>query len=411
MTPDIKPFFRDPALDFQARGLLGRAVCGGTEIGEVLSTLSRIRKAAQWGPEWAVTAARVQAIAARCLASGHAVSAAGAYLRAATYYAASVDGYTTQPDSPQLLESFRAHRACWDAFIDCAKGVHVRLDVPYEGTTLPGYLLRPDASGAKRPTFVMTNGSDGAISDLWGTGAFAALARGYNVFLYDGPGQQSTLFERGMKFRHDWEAVLTPVVDTLVARADVDASRLAAYGLSQAGYWLPRALAFEHRFVAAIADPGVVDVGVSWTSHLGSPMLRWLDRDDADARAKFNSRMKLAEFVPSVRRMLEFRSRPYAHADWFELFREVRRYVITPELAARIRTPLLIADPEDEQFFPGDSARLAKMVPGRAELVAFTREEGASFHCQPLGRALTDQRMFDWLEPYCLQGKDQSGQT
>lgn len=398
MTPGIKPFFKNPALDFQARGLLGRAVSGCTEVGEVLGTLPRIRKAVQWGPEWAITATRVRSIAAQCLAAGHSVSAAGAYLRAATYFAASVDGYTTQPDSPQLLESFRAHRACWDAFIDCSGGAHVRLQVPYEGTTLPGYLLRPDASGAKRRTFVMTNGSDGAISDMWGSGAFAALARGYNVALYDGPGQQSTLFERGMKFRHDWEAVLTPVVDTLVTRADVDTSRLAAYGLSQAGYWLPRALAFERRFVAAIADPGVVDVGVSWTSHLDKTMLGWLEREDADARQKFNGRMKLAEYVPSVRRMLDFRSRPYAHADWFELFREVGRYVITPQIAGKIRTPLLVLDPEDEQFFPGDSARLAGMMPGRAELVPFTREEGANFHCQPLARALTDQRMFDWLD-------------
>lgn len=398
MTPDIKPFYKDPALDFQARGLLGRAVSGCAEVGEVLSTLPRIRKAAQWGPEWAVTGTHVRSIADQCLAKGHAVSAAGAYLRAATYFAASVDGYTTQPDSPQLLESFRAHRACWDAFIDRSAGAHLRFEVPYEGTTLPGYLLRPDASGAKRRTFVMTNGSDGAISDMWGAGAFAALARGYNVCLYDGPGQQSTLFLRGMKFRHDWEAVLTPVVDALVARPDVDAARLAAYGISQAGYWLPRSLAFEHRFVAAIADPGVVDVGVSWTSHLRGTMLRWLDRDDAESRAKFNSRMKLAEFVPSVRRMLEFRSRPYAHADWFDLFREVRRYAMTPQLAAKIRTPLLILDPEDEQFFPGDPAKLAKMMPGRAELVPFTRREGANFHCQPMGRALTDQRMFDWLD-------------
>ena len=62
-----------------------------------------------------------------------------------------------------------------------------------------------------------------------------------------------------MPFRPDWEAVLTPVVDTLVARGDVDPGALVAYGISQAGYWLPRALAFEHRFVAAVADPGVFD--------------------------------------------------------------------------------------------------------------------------------------------------------
>ena len=31
---------------------------------------------------------------------------------------------------------------------------------------------------------------------------------------------------------------------------------LALYGISQAGYWVPRALAFEHRIAAAVADPG-----------------------------------------------------------------------------------------------------------------------------------------------------------
>ena len=30
------------------------------------------------------------------------------------------------------------------------------------------------------------------------------------VFVFDGPGQQSMLFERGVPFRYDWEAVLTP---------------------------------------------------------------------------------------------------------------------------------------------------------------------------------------------------------
>jgi hypothetical protein len=29
--------------------------------------------------------------------------------------------------------------------------------------------------------------------------------------------------------------------------------------------------------------------------------------------------------------------------------------------------------------------------------VHFTADEGANFHCQPMARLLTDQRMFDWL--------------
>ena len=39
-------------------------------------------------------------------------------------------------------------------------------------------------------------------------------------------------------------------------------------GVSQAGYWIPRALAFEHRLAAAVIDPGVIDVSTPWLSSL-----------------------------------------------------------------------------------------------------------------------------------------------
>ena len=54
----------------------------------------------------------------------------------------------------------------------------------------------------------------------------------------------------------------------MVARPDVEPRPIAVIGVSQAGYWVPRALAFEHRFAAAVADPGVVDVSTSWTEKL-----------------------------------------------------------------------------------------------------------------------------------------------
>jgi len=72
--------------------------------------------------------------------------------------------------------------------------------------------------------------------------------------MFEGPSRQSMLFERDIPFRQDWEKVLTPVVDFLLARDDVDADKLTLYGVSQAGYWVPRALAFEHRFAAALGS-------------------------------------------------------------------------------------------------------------------------------------------------------------
>jgi hypothetical protein len=119
-------------------------------------------------------------------------------------------------------------------------GRNVRVPVPYEDTTLPGYLLRPDGSGTASPTLVMTNGSDGSLAALIEHGGTEALARGWNVFVYDGPGQQSIPFQRGVPFRHDWEAVFTPVVDALLQRPEVDPDAMLGYAVSQGGYWLPR---------------------------------------------------------------------------------------------------------------------------------------------------------------------------
>jgi len=398
-----KGFFRDKGLDYQTRGVLGQAVHGASDVGEVLATIDRISDHDSWRVAWSQTADRVGALGDTLRDQGDLHGARSAYLRAANYRARVVEVLSELDDEAALLRAFGAHRESWDAFVDCSEGAHVRVDVAYEGGVLPGFLLRPDASGAPRPTLVITNGSDGAISGLWGNGAAGAVSRGWNAFVYDGPGQQSMLFERKTAFRPDWEAVLTPVVDALVSRADVDAARLTGYGISQGGYWLPRALAFEHRLVAAVADPGVVDVSTSWTAPLGRSMRKLLDRGD---RAAFNRDMKLATTIPGLRRTLAFRSRPFQkEGDWFALYEEVREYRLTDDLATRITTPLLITDPEGEQFWPGQSKQLAAMLGVRAHRVDFTADEGANLHCQPLGRALTDERMFSWLDEHLARAR------
>jgi uncharacterized membrane protein len=390
-------FFTNPDFDYEARIVLGAAASGIGDVGLVLATLDRVTDGdpQSWFDAWTGTAADLATRGDQALGHGHSRTASWALLAAAECYAKALMFADGLADQPVLLPTFRRGRDCWEKFIDASQGRFVRVQVPYEDTTLAGYLLRPDATGAARPTLVVTNGSDGSLPGLLGYGGYEALARGWNVFVFDGPGQQSMLFERGVPFRYDWEAVLTPVIDCLITRPDVDAAALLGYAISQGGYWITRAVAFERRLVAAIADPGVVDVSAGWTAHLPPALLELLDSGQKDT---FNAAMAQAAAGagPDAARTLAFRGKPYGMTDPFDLFTEVRKYQVR-DVACQITTPLLILDPDNEQFFPGQPRELYDLLPGEKEIIGFTQAQGANFHCQPTGRQLTHTQMLDWL--------------
>jgi hypothetical protein len=120
----------------------------------------------------------------------------------------------------------------------------------------------------RRPLLILNNGSDGSLLDMWLWGGAGATSRGYDCLTFGGPGQGYALWKQKLYFRPDREKVITPVVDFALSRPDVDPKRIAIQGISQGGYWVPRAVAFEKRIAAAVADPGVVDVATSWTEKI-----------------------------------------------------------------------------------------------------------------------------------------------
>jgi Prolyl oligopeptidase family len=396
--------FADDDFQFGSEVTLGACYRQGADIGEVLATAARISDgdADSWLHEWTTQAGSVWSAAVAADHAGRPVSALAHYRRAATYYATALYRVAHGTEPGRQLDIWRRQRACWDRIVDLTGGE--RIVIGYEGTTLPGYFFRARraAAGAqdeRRPLIVVNNGSDGATSQSWMLGGAAAAERGYHWMTFDGPGQQAALYENGLAFRPDWEKVLTPVLDTVLARGDVDPDRVAVIGVSQAGYWVTRALAFEHRFAAAVVDPGVTDVSTSWTDALSSSMHRRLDDGDQEA---FDRELHLGElFTPGLTATLRFRGEPYGHADGsrFELYRTIGEYRLGDEIAA-IGTPLLITDPEGEQFWPGQSRQLYDRLTGDRELMEFTAAEGADRHCEPLGSALRETRIFDWLEKY-----------
>jgi len=169
---------------------------------------------------------------------------------------------TADPDRLDTL--WARSRELWDRAVDLWPTPVEQVRIPYESSALDGYVFHPDGSSEPRPTIILNNGSDGPVNAMWTQGGAAAVERGWRAVTFDGPGQGMAIHRDGIPFRHDWEAVITPVIDFLVARDDVDPQRVALHSISQAGYWVPRAAAFEHRLAAVVADPGVVNVAASW---------------------------------------------------------------------------------------------------------------------------------------------------
>jgi hypothetical protein len=399
----LRSFFKNEDFQFGMEIALGSAYRGYSDAGEVLATADRIKDgdADRWVGEWTDLAAKLEAAAREEEILEHRVSACAYYRRAATYYSTALYLITHAKESGRQHEIWVRQRACWERAVDLLAVPGERLEIPYESTTLPAYFFRaPDAQpGESRPLVVINNGSDGATSQMGLFGGAAAHERGYHWMTFDGPGQQAMLFERNVPFRHDWEAVLTPLLDALLARADVDAERVAVIGISQAGYWVPRALAFEHRFAAAVIDPGVVDVSTSWTEDLPGFMRSQLDDGKKDA---FDREMGWTERLSkSTRATLHFRGEPYGldSDSRYDLYQEVFKYRLGAEVND-IATPMLITSPENEQFWPGQSQQLYDRLPGVKALVPFTAAEGADRHCEPMGMALRDARLFGWLDGY-----------
>jgi len=390
-------FFEDEGFEFLALITLGSAPYRLAEVGEVFATTDRITDGDpdSWFDEWMATAARVRRIAEGAEARGDAVSARHAFLRAANYAAAAFFYVLATRDPSRSLHTWRGHRRDFDRAMKLWPTPVEHVEIPYEGTHLHGYFW--SGGDGARPTVILNNGSDGPVSDMLFMGAVDAVERGWHAITFDGPGQGYALYEQGLYFRHDWEKVITPVVDYLLTRSDVDPERIALSGNSQAGYWVPRAVAFEKRILAAAADPGVVRVDTSWRMHLPDVMIQLLDaHEDAEFDGYFQQ--AITEDA-DVARTLPKRMEPYGMSSMAAVLRELEKWDLT-NIAPMIECPMLITNPDDEQFWPGQSEQLFELVGSEDKtLVAFTSEEGANWHCEPMAPQLRAQRVMDWLAP------------
>ena len=221
---------KDELFEAQLLRAMGYAPYGGADAGECLAVAGEITGTSldSWHDAWVAAATRLCGQAEASAAAGQAASARSGFFRAANYFRTAGLFAMGAPAGPRLAE---AHRREVDSFRRGAALLAVPpeiVQIPYEDSFLPGYYFRAAADVAPRATMILVTGYDGTAEELYFANGAAALERGYNVLAFDGPGQGTMLIDRGVPLRPDWENVITPVVDYLLARPDVDPEQIVA---------------------------------------------------------------------------------------------------------------------------------------------------------------------------------------
>lgn len=381
------PSFRFFPDDYRwSHGLLGAlnsAPWGGAEIGEVnrigMALRGSLGDDLAWFRAWAAEADRLETIGRRHIAEGHRRSGAHFLFRASNY-ALIGERFLT----PKIDESNAVYRRAVANFRDAA--AHIGrpriepVEIPYEGTSLPGLLVHPDRDGktGPAPAMVYFDGLDITKEIQYFKGVPELAARGIAVLLVDGPGNGEAIRFRGLTLHHETERYATAAYEFLAARNDIDPHRIGVMAISLGGYYAPRAAAFEQRFACCFAW------GAQWDYHAV-----WKRRFDALA-AKGN---------PSL-------SVPAHHVFWIlgvndqhEALERLRHFRLDG-VVQRIECPFLLLHGAGDEQIPLAEAQLCfdKVGSRRKTFRVFTREEGGFHHCQIDNLSIGVAAFADWLE-------------
>lgn len=104
-----------------------------------------------------------------------------------------------------------------------------------------------------------------------------------------------------------------------------------------------------------------------------------------------------ADEDPATMALAAKRMEPYGADVLFDILTHLERWDLT-DIAGKIRCPMLITDPEDEQFWPGQSRRLYELLSAPKTLMPFRATDGANWHCEPMAPVLRSHRLLDWLD-------------
>lgn len=357
----------------------GMAPYGGSvalgEIDEVCQRLvERQHEPDAWREEWCALGARLEKIADQAAAEGRQHTAGNYYLRAGMYW---FTGERFIPPGPLKREVGQKALELHQKGLLRRYPNMEKVEVPFEGKTLPALFLKAQGTSGPVPTVVVFDGMDNCkeMSVLFNGLEFCA--RGWNTLAIDGPGQGESLRLRELYARHDYEGAGSAAYDYVARRPEVDASKVVVMGYSFGGYYAARVAAFEQRYAAGVAFAA----------------LHW------DLAAWQREIKRRHEQEPSNTAQSNFHFRWIMGCDTMDAAIEKAQRFSLVDVAPKIRMPFLIVHAEEDRTVPVASAHKLYEALGsaRKQLKILTAADGTRYHVQADNRQVAVDYIADWI--------------
>lgn len=203
--------------------------CGYARLEDMRDAAAHIKKLDDWKDE-------MTRQAEKALAEGRLMNAAF-YYRAAEFF--------TAPDDADKLPLYHRFISLFYDEVFAAEPIE-RHRVPYGDAYLPALRVPPQGD-TLRGTIVIHGGFDSFIEEFYSWATFFAQ-RGYEVLLFEGPGQGGARRDYGLPLDYQWEKPAKAVLDYF------SRDNVTWLGISMGGWMCFRAAAFEPRIQRVIAS-------------------------------------------------------------------------------------------------------------------------------------------------------------
>ena len=387
-------FFKDDSFNFEAIRMLGSAYGQGVDIGECISTLNKIKDKdyQSWYDEWTKTANRIYSYAEKFNKQGNIVSARKAYFRASSYY--QMAGFYLHAPATRM-SSIKSWKKGRDSFLKAIASLpNIKpIKIPYENTTLPGYFIKSPIAKGKAPLLIVNTGFDGTKEQLYFSVGKAAAERGYHCLLFEGPGQGEVIRLQNLPFRYDWEKVVSPAIDFAVKLPVVNTSKIALMGRSMGGYLAPRAAAFDKRLKACIANGGVYSMGEGILKKFPTDLVKSIKNNSKSFNLTIS---KIAHLNNALNWFIINGMWTFDAVSPSAFFIKLEKYTLKG-VAEKITCNMLITDSEDDMLFKGQPQQVFDILKCPKTLLIFTEKEDAELHCQMGASAISNEKIFSWL--------------